>query len=378
MESTMIYLDYNATTPIDQTVADAMLPFITENYGNPSSSHQMGQTAKKAVENARSQVADLLGADPSEIIFTSGGSESNNTVIKGVAYTFREKGNHIITSQIEHPAVVNPCKYLERNGYNVTWIPVNKYGEVNPKDVEDAITDKTILVTIMHANNETGTIQPISEISQICKKANVLFHTDAAQSIGKVPTKVEELGVDFLSVAGHKLYAPKGIGALYIKKGIELEPFVHGAGHESGRRAGTENVIFDVALGTACELVSDDSAIAQVKNLTDTFYQQLQELFGDTLRLNGHPENRIPNTLYVSFVGYSLASLQNALNGVAVSTGSACHSDKTSQSPVLKAMGVKDDVESATIRFSLGRYTTKEEIDTVVNKLKVFHASIRA
>lgn len=366
----MIYLDYNATTPIDPTVADAMMPFITENYGNPSSSHAMGQTAKAAVGKARTQVANLLGAKPSEIIFTSGGSESNNTVIKGVAYTYREKGNHIITSQIEHPAVTNPCSFLEQNGYEITRVPVNDFGEVNPKDIEEAFTDKTILVTIMHANNETGTIQPISEISKICKEAGVLFHTDAAQSIGKVPTKVDELGVDFLSVAGHKLYAPKGIGALYIREGVSIEPFVHGAGHENGRRAGTENVIFDVAIGTACELVSDFSSINQTKELTNYFYKELKKLFGEKLRLNGHPENRLPNTLYLSFTGYSLTQLQEALEGVAVSTGSACHSDKTSLSPVLKAMGVQDEGPSATIRFSLGRYTTVEEIQTVIDQLR--------
>lgn len=251
----MIYLDYNATTPIDKEVAEAMLPYIYGNYGhygNPSSSHAMGITAKTAVKKARKQVAKLLGSAPSEILFTSGGSESNNTAIKGVTYTYRDKGNHIITSQTEHPAVTSPCRFLERNGYRITRLPVDQYGSVNPADVEKAITAETILVTIMHANNETGTNQPIRAIADICRKAGVLVHTDAAQSVGKIPTEADELGVDFLTIAGHKLYAPKGIGALYIRDGITVEPLIHGAGHESGRRAGTENVIFEVGLGKAC------------------------------------------------------------------------------------------------------------------------------
>lgn len=365
----MIYLDYNATTPIDKAVAEAMLPYIHGNYGNPSSSHDLGKTAKVAVEKARKQVADLLGANPSEIVFTSGGSESNNTVIKGVAYTFRDKGKHIITSQIEHPAVVNPCRFLERNGYQVTWLPVDRCGTVNPADVENALTPGTILVTIMHANNETGTIQPIRVIADICRKAGVLFHTDAAQSVGKIPTRVDELGVDFLTIAGHKLYAPKGIGALYIRNGISIEPLIHGAGHESGRRAGTENVIFEVGLGKACEIADALRDDHSVKSLTDRFYQDLKSLFGDRVKLNGHPEERLPNTLFISFIGYSLADVQQALTGVAVSTGSACHSGTTAISPVLAAMGVTPNDAAATIRFSLGRYTTESEIQSVLKDL---------
>lgn len=245
----MIYLDYNATTPIDKEVADAMIPYLYGNFGNPSSTHELGVSAKNAIEDARRQVAHLLNCQPEEIVFTSGGSESNNTVLKGVAHTYRGKGNHIIASQIEHPAILNPCRYLESLGYRISYVPVDRFGAVNPTDIEDLITDQTILVTIMHSNNETGTIQPIEEISRICKKHNVLFHTDAAQSIGKVPMDVRSLDVDFLTVAGHKLYAPKGIGALYIRNGIQIEPLIHGAGHEEGRRAGTENIILEVGLG---------------------------------------------------------------------------------------------------------------------------------
>jgi cysteine desulfurase len=365
----MIYLDYNATTPIDKSVAEAMLPFIHGNFGNPSSSHEYGMTARKAVDIARGHVANLLGAQPSEIVFTSGGSESNNTVIKGVAHSFRAKGNHIITSQIEHPAVLNPCKFLEKNGYEITYLPVDKYGAVDPTHVENALKSTTILVSIMHANNETGTIQPISEISAICRKKGVLIHTDAAQSVGKIPTRVNDLGVDFLSVAGHKLYAPKGIGALYIRNGVSIEPLIHGAGHETGRRAGTENVIFDVGLGQACQIALSQLENISIRELTVRFYRGLQEIFCKKLRLNGHPENRLPNTLYVSFLGYTTPAILNALSNIAVSLGSACHSGSTTISPVLKAMGIIESEIAATIRFSFGRFTTQNEIDVVLENL---------
>ncbi len=365
----MIYLDYNATTPIDKEVVSAMMPFMHENFGNPSSNHEYGILAKRAVETAREQVANLLGANPSEILFTSGGSESNNTVIKGVAHSFKSKGNHIITSQIEHPAVLNPCRFLEKNGYKITYIPVDHFGLVNPSDVKKAITSETILVTIMHANNETGTIQPVSDISRICREKGVLFHTDAAQSVGKIATRVDELGVDFLSVAGHKLYAPKGIGALYIRNGITIEPFIHGAGHENGRRAGTENVVFNVGLGRACEIAEKSLDSNTIRDFTIYFYGRLENIFGKRIRLNGHPEKRLPNTLYISFMGYTVSSVINILEDVAVSTGSACHSGDAILSPVLKAMGVHGTEEAATIRFSLGRFTTRNEIDTVINKL---------
>lgn len=365
----MIYLDYNATTPIDKEVADAMLPYLYGNFGNPSSTHELGVTAKNAVEHARKQVAKLLNCSPEEIIFTSGGSESNNTVIKGVAFTYKNKGNHIITSQVEHPAIINPCKYLEKLGYEVSYLPVDEYGIVKSSDVEKLITDKTILVTIMHSNNETGTLQPIEEISKICKKHNVLLHTDASQSIGKVLVDVKSLDIDFLTIAGHKLYAPKGIGALYIRNGINIEPLIHGAGHESGKRAGTENIILDVALGKACEIAIGALKGSEIKQLTEYFYKKLKEKFGDKVHLNGHPEKKLPNTLNISFIGHNGHEVLNSLNEVAASTGSACHSGMTTISPVLKAMGVSDEVGRGAVRFTLGRYTTKEEIDTIIDKL---------
>ena len=365
----MIYLDNNATTPIDKQVADSMLPFIFDNFGNPSSSHELGVTTKRAVEQSRKKVADLLNCQSEEIIFTSGGSEANNMVIKGVAYSYKNKGNHIITSQIEHPAVLNPCKYLERLGYEISYVPVDPYGIINITSLEKLITDKTILVTIMHSNNESGTLQPIKEISDICHKHNILFHTDASQSIGKVPVDVKELGIDFLTVAGHKLYAPKGIGALYVRKGISIEPLIHGAGHESGRRAGTENIIFDVALGKACEIAKEALKSDSLKLMTEYFYNSLKENFGEIIVLNGHPEKRLPNTLNISFIGFNGHEVLNGLDDVAASTGSACHSGLTTISPVLKAMGVSDEVGHGAVRFSLGRFTTKDEIDTVISKL---------
>lgn len=365
----MIYLDYNATTPIDKEVAEAMIPYLYGNFGNPSSSHELGATAKNAVEHARVQVAKLLNCSPEEIIFTSGGSESNNMVIKGVAHTYKNKGNHIITSNIEHPAILNPCDYLEKLGYEVSYLPVDQYGVVNPLDFEKLITDKTILVTIMHSNNETGTLQPIEEISKICRSHNILFHTDASQSIGKVSVDVKSLGVDFLTVAGHKIYAPKGIGALYIRNGIHIEPLIHGAGHEGGKRAGTENIIFDVALGKACEISMMALKSSEIKQLTEYFYSKLKEKFKDKIHLNGHPQKILPNTLNISFMGYNGHEVLDGLNETAASTGSACHSGLTTISPVLKAMGVSEEVGRGAVRFSLGRYTTKEEIDTVIENL---------
>lgn len=280
----MIYLDYNATTPIDKRVIDEMQEIMIKHFGNPSSSHQLGQVAKKAVEDSRKKVASLLNCSSEEIIFTSGGSESNNMVIKGVAYTYRNKGNHIITTETEHPAVLNPLKFLEKNGWEVTYLPVDEYGVVSISDIKNAITDKTILITVMHANNETGTIQPIEEIAEICGMNNILFHTDASQSIGKIPIDIKETGVDFLTIAGHKLYAPKGVGALYIRDGIYIEPLIHGAGHEFGKRAGTENIIFDVGLGKACEIANDEfknKSDHSIKELTQYFYDSLLESFGE-------------------------------------------------------------------------------------------------
>lgn len=376
----MIYLDYNATTPIAEEVVEVMKKMI-KNYGNPSSSHDLGIKAKKAVDEARNRVAALLNCSADEIVFTSGGSESNNMAIKGTAYTYNEKGRHIITSTIEHPAVQEPCRFLEKNGYQITQLPVDKNGIVKLDTLKEAIREDTILISIMHANNETGSIQPIKEIAQFAAENNILLHTDAAQSVGKIKTDVKEMGVDFLSLAGHKLYAPKGIGVLYIKNGIEIEPLIHGAGHESGRRAGTENVIHEAGLGKACEQAAElfagrkiDSEVktpAEIRELRDYFQQQLKNIFGERLKLNGHPKKRLPNTLNVSFLDFRGDQILDHLNGVAVSTGSACHEDSVELSSVLKAMGLSQQEGAGAVRFSLGKYTLKSEIDQVLRQLKL-------
>lgn len=364
-----VYLDYNASTPIAPEVGDAMRPFLVNDFGNPSSQHWASENAKEAVENARTQVARLLGCDLTEVVFTSGGSESNNHAIKGVFYANQSRGNHIITTQVEHPAVINPCRFLEKLGAKVTYLPVDRFGRVDPQDVRRALTPQTILVTVMHANNEVGTVQPIREISEIVRSHGIIFHTDAAQSVGKIPVNVDDLGVDLLSVAGHKVYAPKGVGVLYIRKGTPIEPLIHGAGHEGGRRAGTENVILVVGLGRACELAENWVGISSVKSLRDLFWSRIQEMFGEGVVLNGHPTERLPNTLNVSFVGQVGAEILAGLTGVAASTGSACHEGMVEISPVLKAMGIDHQVGTGTIRFSLGRDTTQDEIDYVVSLL---------
>ena len=299
-----IYLDYNATTPVDPQVAEAMLPYIQEHYGNPSSSHSFGVAARKAVEKARSQLAEMLKSQVEEVIFTSGGTESNNHAIKGVAGAYRNEGNHIITSAVEHPAVLEVCQYLEGQGSRVTYLPVDQYGVVDPQQLEDAITPETILISIMHANNEVGTIEPIEAIAEIARRHGVLLHADCAQSIGKIPVHVDELGVDLLSIAGHKAYAPKGIGALYIRTGVRLEKLMHGAGHEMGWRAGTENVIETVGLGRACELINQNLTEYQghMRAMRDRLEAGLGERFPN-LKINGHPDKRLPNTSSVSFQG---------------------------------------------------------------------------
>lgn len=361
-----IYLDYNASTPIAPEAVAAMQPFLAGHYGNPSSLHWAGIPAKNALENARSQIAKLIGADTSEIIFTSGGSEANNHALKGVFFANQGKGNHIITTAVEHPSIINPCRFLEKLGAEVTVLPVDRFGMVDPDDVSRAITPKTILITVMHANNEVGTIQPISDIAAIAREAGVLFHTDAAQSIGKIPVSVDDLGVNLLSLAGHKLYAPKGIGALYIRKGTEVESLMHGAGHEAGRRAGTENVLLAVALGTACSIAPKWIGMPQVKALRDRFWEKLQEIFGDRVSLNGHPTERLPNTLNVNFIDRTGADILSQIPEIASSTGSACHSNAIILSPVLAAMGVSPKEGRGAVRFSLGRYTTWEEIEEVL------------
>lgn len=359
-----IYLDYNATTPVDPRVAAAMLPYIHEHFGNPSSSHIFGMKARDAVEKARQQVAGALHCQADELIFTSGGSESNNHAIKGVARAYRAKGNHIITSSVEHPAVTEVCRYLEGEGCTVTYLPVDGLGRVDPRQVAEAITPRTILITIMHANNETGTIEPIREISQIAHRQGVLVHTDAAQSIGKIPVHVDDLGVDLLSIAGHKLYAPKGIGGLYVRSGVKLEKLIHGANHEMNRRAGTENVIEIVGLGEAFQMIAENlSAYREhMKNLRDRLEERLQRGYS-ALRVNGHPEMRLPNTCSASFRGLTAGAVLSEMLDVAASPGAACHSDGVQVSSVLKAMQVPEEYAQGTIRFSVGRFTTVEEID---------------
>jgi cysteine desulfurase len=364
-----IYLDYNASTPIDPVVAAAMRPFLDDHFGNPSSEHWTAVGAKAALEEARGKVASLLGTENDEIIFTSGGSESNNLALKGVAWALNSKGNHIITSAIEHPAILGPCRFLEQQGFAVSIVPVDGFGRIAPDDVRRAITPRTILISVMHANNEVGTIQPIAEVSRIAREHGILLHTDAAQSVGKIATDVKELGVDLLTIAGHKVYAPKGVGALHVRRGILLEPLIHGAGHEGGRRAGTESALLAVGLGKACELARDLAPMEGVKVLRDRLWQRLNAVFGDRVVLNGHPDLRLPNTLNVSFAGQVGADVLARLNGVAASTGSACHTGSVELSPVLKAMGIAQEVGMGAIRFSLGRGTTREEIDTVTDQL---------
>jgi len=371
MTATMrpIYLDYNASTPVDPAVAEAMRPFLEDAFGNPSSGHWASATAKAALDRARSQIAALLGAAPDEIVFTSGGSEANNLAIEGTFFEPDRPGTHIITSAIEHPAVLAPCRFLERFGASVTYIPVDGTGLIDPEDVRRAITPETLLISIMHANNEVGTIQPIAEISAVARQHGIRFHADAAQSVGKIPTKVNELGVDMLTIAGHKLYAPKGVGALYVRRGLELEPLIHGAGHESGRRAGTESALLAVGLGTACALAADLAPMRYVEALRNRLWKALQARFNEGVALNGHPTHRLPNTLNVSFVGRIGADILGQLRNVAASTGSACHSGQIELSPVLAAMRVPERIGMGAIRFSLGRHTTADEIDAVVARL---------
>ena len=365
-----IYLDYNATTPLDPRVAEAMLPYVHGLFGNPSSGHSFGLAAREGVDTARRQVASLLGCHVDDLIFTSGGTEANNHAIKGVAEANCQRGNHIITSAIEHPAVTEVCRYLERHGFQVTYLPVDEYGMVHPEQVEEAITPRTLLVTIMHANNEVGTIQPIAEIAEIAHRHGALVHSDCAQTVGKVPVRVDDLGVDLLSIAGHKLYAPKGIGALYIRPGVQLEKFMHGANHEQDRRAGTENVIHMAGLGMACELIEQNlSAYAgHMANLRDRLERGLLDS-GMDVRVNGHSHRRLPNTLSVSFRGMEADRVLASLPTVAASAGAACHSDRVEVSHVLAAMNVPEEYAMGTLRLTTGRFTTEDAIDRAIAEI---------
>jgi len=376
-----IYLDYTATTPTHPEVARAMLPYFTDVFGNPSSIHSYGQEGKGAIEEARAKVAELIGAQSEEIVFTSGGTESDNFALKGVAYANEKKGNHIITSPIEHHAVMETCRFLEGRGFSVTRLSVDKYGLVDPDDVRRAITSKTILISVMHANNEIGTIEPIVEIGKIAREAEVYFHTDAVQAVGHIAVNVDELGVDLLSLSAHKFYGPKGVGALYIRKGTKLTPFMHGGEQERRRRASTENVPAIVGLGKAVELVRQEMS-GEAERLTRLRDLLITGLLGqiDHVRLNGHPRMRLPNNVNVSidFVEGESMVLNLDLEGICVSTGSACSSASLEPSHVLLATGVLPEQAHGSLRLSLGRRTTEEAIHRVLEVLPRIVAKLRA
>jgi len=377
----MIYMDHSATSPVDTEVFEAMKPYFTDSFGNASTLYSLGREGKMAMEAARQEVASIIGADTKEIIFTSGGTESDNIAIKGTAYKLKNKGNHIITSNIEHPAVDETCKYLEKNGFKVTYLPVETDGIVKVSDLEEAITDKTILLTIMHANNEIGTIQPIKEIGALAKEKGIYFHTDAVQTVGKIPVDVKELNVDMLSLSAHKLYGPKGIGALYIRKGVRIEPIIHGGGHEMGIRPGTENVPGIVGLGKACSIAKENlerDALELIK-LRDKLITTVLEQNEDTY-LNGHRTKRLPNIVNFRFTGIEGESLILTLDsmGISASTGSACSSTKLEPSQVLMAIGLKEVEAHGSLRLSLGHENTEDDIDYTINAIKEVVEKLRS
>lgn len=367
-----IYLDHNSTTPLHPEVLEAILPYYKESFGNPSTIYSFGQETRKATDEAREKVANLIGASPEEIIFTSGGTEADNLALKGVAAALEKKGKHIITSSIEHHAVLSALEYLEKRGYKVSFLPVDKHGFLDPRQVEEAITSQTILISVMHANNEVGTIEPISEIGEIARKAGIYLHTDAIQTIGKIKVNVDDLKVDLLSLSAHKFYGPKGVGALYVRKGTRIHPLIHGGYQERRRRAGTENVAGIVGMGKTAEIASKEMVqqSRRESNLRDRLEKMIKENI-NYYRVNGHPTRRLPNTLNVSFEfieGESLI-LNLDLKGIAASTGSACTSGSLEPSHVLMAMGVPPEIAQGSIRFSLGRDNRKEDIDYTVKNL---------
>jgi cysteine desulfurase len=375
---TPIYLDYNATTPLDPAVVEAMLPYLKEHYGNPSSTHSLGKAAHDSVERARQQVAQLVGAQSDEIVFTGGGTEASNLALKGSVFAKLRgffgrwaRGAHIVISAIEHPATAQPCEFLKRLGCRVTVAPVDGQGLVDVDAIGKALERSTTLVSIMHSNNEVGTLQPVKEIAALTRQRGVLLHTDAAQSLGKVPVDVNELGVDLLTLAAHKLYAPKGVGVLYIRRGVTLEPLLHGAGHESGRRAGTENVPYLIGLGTACTIARQSlpEAMRKLRRLRDRLWERLRAGLGERVILNGHAEKRLPNTLNANFVGHTGSELLEKVPEIAASTGSACHEGKISVSPVLCAMGIHPSISRGALRLTVGRFTTEEQVDRAADLL---------
>lgn len=376
--SAAVYLDYNATTPIAPEVLDAMRPYLERHFGNPSSVHHYGAAASEAVAGARLEVAALLRCESDRVVFTGSGSEADNLALKGVALARRGDGDHVITSAIEHPAVLAACRYLkDRLGYRLAILPVDEWGLVDPDDVRRAIEPGTVLISVMHANSEVGTLQPIAEIAHVARERGITFHTDAAQSVGKVPLDVDRLGVDLLTVAGHKLYAPKGIGALYVRQETRLDPVIHGAGHEHGLRAGTENVPYIVGIGAACALAARRLQALEhrsVLRLRDRLHTALRSAVPGLL-LNGHPERRLPNTLNVSFPGCDGEALLGRTPSVAAATGSACHSGRTEPSPVLTAMGLDPQRALGAVRLSLGYDTTTADVDSAAAALV---ASVRA
>ena len=376
-----IYLDYAATTPTHPDVVKAMLPYFTESFGNPSSIYSYGQEAKGAIEEAREKVAALIGAREDEIVFTSGGTESDNFAIKGAVFAQKEKRNHIISSVIEHHAILETCHFLERRGFKVTYLPVDEYGLVDPEELKKTITDQTVIVSVMHANNEIGTIEPITELATITREAGAYFHTDAVQTVGHIPVNVDELGVDMLSMSGHKLYGPKGIGVLYIRKGTRLVPFMHGGGQERNRRGSTENVPAIVGLGKAAEIALKEMPEEgpRLSILRNCLIKRIMEQIPDT-RLNGHPQKRLPNNVNVSisYVEGESMLLNLDLESICASTGSACSSSSLEASHVLLALGLTHEYAHSSLRFTMGKWTTEQDVDHVMETLLQIVAKLRA
>lgn len=376
-----VYLDYSATTPVKEEVLKEMIPYFTEKFGNPSSLYDKGLEAKKAVEHAREQVAALINADPREVYFTAGGTEADNWALMGVADKFKDKGNHIITTQIEHHAILHSCEFLEKHGYEVTYLGIDKNGRIRLEELENAITDKTILISVMMVNNEIGTVQPIKEIGKIAKAHKIIFHTDAVQALGNVPIDVKDMGIDLMSMSSHKIYGPKGEGALFMRKGLRISNYIHGGAQESGKRAGTENLTGIVGFGKAAELarLNFDKHVKHCSELRNYLVERILNEIPDT-QLNGTMEGIHPGNANITFKfieGESILLLLNQF-GISVSTGSACSSKSLEPSHVLVALGVPVEMIHGTVRFTVGDFTTKEDIDYVVDKLKIVVKKLRA